>query len=438
MKQYFYEVADSITKSLRDNETLLLNLVAEESTFIRFNNSAIRQAGNVKQCTLSLQFIFNQRQSCASTELTGELDRDLNSIQELLDHLREQIHFLAIDPYLHFAKDVINSEQIIAGEIASSDKIVNLVLQQTRDLDMVGIFARGKQYRGFANSYGQRNWFSTENFNLDWSVYNASNKAVKMNYAGTHWKNTKFINKIQQCQTAMDILENDEISLQPGKYRVYLAPSALVEIVDMLCWGGFDLKSHKTAQTPLIKMVTDKQRLHENISISENQTSGIGPTFTAQGFIKPTQVNLIVAGKYNDCLVNARSAKEYHREVNAGSESPSCLDFSAGTIPEAEILTLIDTGIYINNLWYCNYSDRSQCKITGMTRYACYWIENGKIIAPINVMRFDETIYNMLGLNLLGLTTQREFISDASSYDFRSISSNLIPGALIDNFTLTL
>ena len=61
----------------------------------------------------------------------------------------------------------------------------------------------------------------------------------------------------------------------------------------------------------------------------------------------------------------------------------------------------------MNNVWYLNYSDRSACRMTGMTRFATFWVEHGVIQAPLNVMRFDESIYRMLGEHLLGLTAER-------------------------------
>ena len=35
-----------------------------------------------------------------------------------------------------------------------------------------------------------------------------------------------------------------------------------------------------------------------------------------------------------------------------------------------------------------------------MTRFATFWVEDGVIQSPLEVMRFDETIYRMLGENL--------------------------------------
>jgi predicted Zn-dependent protease len=102
------------------------------------------------------------------------------------------------------------------------------------------------------------------------------------------------------------------------------------------------------------------------------------------------------------------------------------------------VLKRLDTGVYINSLWYCNFSDRNDARITGMTRYACFWVEQGQLMAPIEVMRFDESLYNLLGERLLGLTAEREFIFDPDTYSRRSVSSLHLPGALVEDFRFTL
>jgi predicted Zn-dependent protease len=102
------------------------------------------------------------------------------------------------------------------------------------------------------------------------------------------------------------------------------------------------------------------------------------------------------------------------------------------------ILEALDTGLFINNLWYLNFSDRSQARITGMTRFACFWVERGEIQAPIDVMRFDDSLYRMLGEQLLGLTRERELLLDSGTYGGRSSHSVELPGALIEELEFTL
>ena len=73
-----------------------------------------------------------------------------------------------------------------------------------------------------------------------------------------------------------------------------------------------------------------------------------------------------------------------------------------------------------------------------MTRFACFWVAGGKIAAPIVDMRFDESLFNILGDKLAGLSRQRSPVVDASTYDHRSLGGSLLPGILVEDFTLTL
>jgi predicted Zn-dependent protease len=98
----------------------------------------------------------------------------------------------------------------------------------------------------------------------------------------------------------------------------------------------------------------------------------------------------------------------------------------------------LHTGIYIGNLWYLNFSDRSACRMTGMTRFASFWVEDGRIRAPLNVMRFDDTAYRVLGENLEALTRERDLVPGTSTYGERSTLSFRTPGALVREFALTL
>ena len=243
---------------------------------------------------------------------------------------------------------------------------------------------------------------------------------------------------MDEARSQMAGLAEPAVSLAPGRYRVYLAPAAMQGILDTLAWGGFGLKSHKTRQTALIKMREGGVRLDPSVTIREDHAGGLAPAFTPSGFMKPDCVTLVDCGALGECLVGPRSSAEYGQPVNAAGEFPESLAMDGGGIRETDLLKELDSGLYISNLWYLNYSDRNDCRITGMTRFACFQVEGGKIRAPINVMRFDESIYSLLGDNLVGLTEEREFTLDSGTYEQRSTGSACVPGALIADFALTL
>ena len=223
-------------------------------------------------------------------------------------------------------------------------------------------------------------------------------------------------------------------------FFAHLTPTAVSELVGLCAWGGFSAQATKIGMSPLFRLSAGDAKLSEAISISENIADGVTEDFQEGGFIRPANTPLIEGGKLVGTLCSPRTAVEYGLENNgaSGSESPSALDMAPGQLPESEILEKLDTGVYVSNLWYLNFSDRSAGRITGMTRFATLWVENGQAVAPIDPMRFDESIYRALGENLIDLTKEREFDLSTSTYEQRCTHSTRVPGALIDDFTFTL
>ncbi len=441
MQEYFADLADFLTSLLSGNEISTCSFAAEDSDFVRLNRNAIRQAGSVSQRTLSCDLIEGLRHASGELALSGDLALDRLRLASFIEQLREQLSYLPEDPHLLYATEVQSSQHLGENHLPEeSGAIISAVLDAGHGHDLVGIYAAGGIYSGFANSFGQRNWFSTYTYNLDWSLYLQADKAIKSRYAGFVWDPTEFSHRMDTAKAQLAGLSKPARTIEPGEYRVYLAPTALVEILELLSWGGFGLKDHRTKQTTLLKMVEEGLTLSPQVTLQENTAAGVAANFQGAGFLKPAQVSLIKAGAFGECLVSPRSAKEYGVPTNGASswEMPASLDLAAGTIPESEVLRQLDTGVYINNLWYLNYSDRTACRITGMTRFATLWVERGEIQAPLNVMRFDETLYRLLGDNLLGLSAERDFLLDPSTYYARSTSSFRGPGALVEGFRFTL
>jgi predicted Zn-dependent protease len=442
MQDYFLKL-NRLTNTLLENtnEVILCHFTGELSDFIRFNHGKVRQVGSVEQRTIELELIQGKRSSHGCLDLTGELETDEQRLKALLFKLREHIAYLPEDPHLHYSTKVHSTASVMPNDLHDAKEILADILRDVEETDFVGHYAGGATFSGFFNTLGQQNWHNTYSFNLDWSLYHSKDKAVKNAYAGFQWNSVTFLDKIRESKQQLDILKQSPMTIDPGKYKVFLAPSALYEIIGLLSWGGFSAKELQTKQSPLLRLQEDKNcQLHPTVTIRENIEHGLAPAFQEQGFLRPPRLTLIEQGKLKNTLVSPRTAKEYNLTTNGAyhDESPVSIDMQAGSFSQKDVLETLDTGIYINNLWYLNYSDRAACRITGMTRFASFWVEDGKIIAPLNVMRFDESLYNLLGSNLIALTREREFIMDTDTYEQRSVVSARLPGALIDKFNFTL
>jgi predicted Zn-dependent protease len=440
MQQAFFELIDYATGRLRGAETLLANFFGETSDFIRFNHARVRQAGSVMQASMRLTLIDQGRR--LNTTLTVGFDRatDHAAIDSAIRTMRSEVSSLPPDPLLLFATEVSNSEHERRGRLPDSNEALDCVITAAGDADLVGIFASGPVYRGFANSLGQRNWHRVDSFQLDWSVYLAGDKAVKSTYASDTWNPQELAGRIGSAREQLRFLGAPARGIEPGQYRAYLAPAAVDELIGLLSWDGVSARSQVTRQSALQKLVSGESPLSEKIFLRENTAQGLAPSFDDSGFRRPSQVALITGGRHSGALVSARTAKEYHLNANGANdeESMQSADLDGGTLPASEALSALDTGILVANLWYLNFSDRSSCRITGMTRFATFWVEDGRISAPLNVMRFDDSIYRMLGSELLALTREREWIQSRSTYGQRSVESSRVPGALLSGLTLTL
>jgi predicted Zn-dependent protease len=440
MKQQFFEWVDEAVAQLRGSEVLLAGFAGEQSDFVRFNHARVRQAGTVTQASLTLTLIDRGRRLGCTLTMGFDAESDRAAIRSAIRTLRADIEWLPPDPYLLYSTQQRSTNQERTGRLPESDQAIDCVIRAAGDADLVGIFASGPVYRGFANSLGQRNWHSVDSFQFDWSVYLKADKAAKFSHAGETWDPLEVGRRIAASREQLHCLAAAPRSIEPGQYRAFLTPAAMDEVLGMLNWDGVSGRSQATRQSTLQRLVDGETALAGQISLRENTADGLAPDFDDSGFAKPAQVPLISAGVHAGSLVCARTAKEYELQANGANDDEAMQsgDLSGGTLPMSESLAALDRGILVANLWYLNYSDRSSCRITGMTRFATFWVDGGRLQAPLNVMRFDDSIYRMLGSGLEALTCEREWIQSHSTYGQRSVETSRVPGALLSSLALTL
>lgn len=122
----------------------------------------------------------------------------------------------------------------------------------------------------------------------------------------------------------------------------------------------------------------------------------------------------------------------------SGGEGLRSINMAPGALEKSSILTALGTGIYISNVHYLNWSDPNSARITGMTRFACFWVENGVIQGPIQDMRFDDSVYSLFGEQLEAVTNFTEVLPETDTYDERSLGGVQVPGVLIKEMAFTL
>lgn len=439
MSKHFQMLVQWLSTAVAAPEHFTFGYNAETSDFIRFNHAQVRQAGQVEQATGCLKLIHLGRQADLHLTLCGDAEVDCQRLADSLQTLRETLPLLATDPYLQINTHAWRSEHVLTPALPDAEAVVAQVGTVAAGLDLVGIYAAGSISRGFASSHGAYGWHQANSFNLDWSLFHANGQAVKANYAGQHWDAAQFEQRLARAREQLAFLERPVKQLQPGQYRAYLAPAALDEIIGMLGWGGFSAQAIASKSSPLQRLYNGEARLSPLVNFVEQVSDSLSPAFSEEGYPRSDLV-LIEAGQARERLVDSRSAAEYDLPNNGagGGEAPTALAMSGGALALEDILRQLGTGLYISNLWYLNYSDTPAARMTGLTRFATFWVENGQIQAPVNTMRFDDSVYSLLGSELEALTQERELILSTSTYGERQTTSSHLPGALVRKLTLTL
>ncbi|BDI16437.1 hypothetical protein ANSO36C_22390 [Nostoc cf. commune SO-36] len=436
----FNRLIESLLLKKLENEQFTVRLSSEISQFTRFNHAKVRQTGCVTDGWIELTLMKEQRNSVRQFPFTGNWQVDWELAYTALQELRDEIILLPIDPYLVLPSGNNTSREIHSGNLLAAEAVVPTVLELVAELDFTGIYAGGVVIKAYGDSSGKKHWFATEYFTLDYSLFSTSGQAVKGTFAGSDWDKSIYIAKISEAKKQLELLAHPAKELPRGQYRTYFAPAAVADLLLMLSWGSVSEADIQQGNSSLAALWRKEKQLSPAFSLKENFQRGLVPRFNELGEIAAPELPIIEKGHLINTLVNSRTAKEYKKPANGanGSETLRAPEISPGNLGFEQILPSLDKGLYLSNLHYLNWSDRHTGRVTGMTRYACFWVENGEIIAPIENLRFDESLYRFWGENLIDLTNFQDFIPEVGTYDSRQLGGSLVPGMLVEDFTYTL
>ena len=461
-RERFEQIAEAACVPPAGVERVLLSIAAESSTFLRLNRARLRQATAVEQCQATISVVRAKKRLDHSLDLCGRPDEDAPRLRAIVSALATDLDAVPDDPHLMLPTRVENTmreDRDTDLALPSSAGLLDAVAREAArrpahdggatattatPLDLVGFHAQGPCVRAFADSRGQRNWHRASSFHLEWCLYSDADpgvrdKAVKAVYAGHQWDDTEFSTRFAQAREQLRQLGRSQHSLEPGRVRALLAPAAVAELLGGLSWGGFGLKDRRTGTSSLRRLDSGEAAMSTQVDLREAIATGSAPAFTADGFVRPAEIVLIEGGRSVDTLVSPRSGAEYGLPANADAgESPGSLSLAAGTLARDDALAALHTGILISNLWYLNYSDRPTCRMTGMTRFASFRVEHGRIVAPIGVMRFDDSLIDLFGARLEALTDTPDLIPSADTWGARDLGSIRCPAMLVDGLNLTL
>ncbi|HEY0878718.1 MAG TPA: metallopeptidase TldD-related protein [Zeimonas sp.] len=434
----FDAVAEAIAREAGADEAAFAYLRAERSDFVRVNRARVRQAGTVQRAVVALRLFREGRQAQMRCTLASPRDA-ASRLKAAFVALRDASRALPADPFASFERSPVVGERIRRTRAPTPEEVVEAIAGAAGDADLVGLFSGGIVVRALASNLGHRHYHEASSSSFDFSIHTPTAQATKHVWSAPQWDACGLRRAIDAAREQARILARPVRRIDPGAYRVLLAPAAVADLVSLLGWGGFAERAFRSGQSPLARAQRGEACFDPSFEIADDLDALDVPRFQAEGFVRPARTVLVERGRPALRLVSPRSALEFDVPGNGADddERPRAASVGAGRIDPADLHAALGTGIAIANLWYLNYSDRQACRATGMTRFATLWVENGVPVAPVAPMRFDDSLYRIFGAGLLGLGARAETLPEIETWDGREPGGIRAPAALVDALRFT-
>jgi PmbA protein len=192
--------------------------------------------------------------------------------------------------------------------------------------------------------------------------------------------------------------------LPAGRYEAVLGPEATGELLGFLPDVGFSgtlaaagIGITGRAGQPLAAALVD-------VADDGGADVGLPIGFDIEGVTK-RRVGFFTAGRVGEAVTDLATAAALGRPSTGHAHiareqvpEPTAANIvmAGGPRTEDELIAQVERGVYLQRFWYTRLVDRVAGTITGVTRDACFLIEDGRLTTPLDGMRFTESVLTVL------------------------------------------
>lgn len=387
----------------------------------RFANSAIHQNVAEDVTTVQLRLHADGRTATGSTTVTGP-----DGVRELVDHALGAVRVAPTDPGwpglappAALAGEGDFDEQTAAASPAQRAAQVRAFVDAAGDAPAAG-YCRTRQWQGaFANSAGQSVTARTTEAALDGVARRpggdgvARLAAVRLADLDGAGLGTRAAAKAHAA--------TDPVELPPGRYEVVLEPCAVADVLGNLAVFGFNGKAYAERRS---FAELGAAQFDASVTLVEDPFAAGNPAraFDTEG--TPRQRLTLVEGGVTTAVTHSRRTAALAGEGARTTGHGTPLAMTAGAValnlgllpaagepPEAPAGTApalvdpaaaglvpgVERGLLVTDLWYTRVLDPKSLVMTGLTRNGVWLIEDGRVTAPVQNLRFTQSYPQALG-----------------------------------------
>ncbi|MBD0330816.1 MAG: hypothetical protein ICV64_12030 [Thermoleophilia bacterium] len=225
--------------------------------------------------------------------------------------------------------------------------------------------------------------------------------------------------------------------LGSGDYAVVLECYAVAELLEQLgrlALNGLAYAEDRSAVSG--RLGTQVAAPSVNLADSPRYARSLPRAFDAEGvpkrpmpLIQDGVAHAVVHDTRSGALAGVRSTGHALEPAGApyGPRPTNMVLAAGGAADEAELCRPIERGVYVTRLWYTNPVRPKETLITGVTRDGTLLIEDGEVVAPLEDLRFTDTVLGVLE-RTQALTAQPTLVGDHGFYGRRFATGVVCPG----------
>lgn len=429
-------LAEIISFSTADETEALIGI--SDNSLTRFSNNVIHQNISQKDITVLIRVALGKKIGVVNVNKLDKhlLKQAVDKAIEIAKAVPEKSDFYGL-PENVVPQYKIKRFDSKTGDF-NADKRADIVKEITaiaKELNASGAVENGINILGIANSKG---------INKTQTVTDASYNLVVSSKTGAGYASAieSAIGKIDFRSLTKKAVEKalkseKPVELKTGKYKVFLEPYAISEMLSHLNYSGMGALSVQEGRSFLSgnlgkKIMDDRITIYDDAS-NKNM---IGFGFDYEGVTKQ-RVNIIENGIAKGPVYDTSTAVKEGKK-STGHALPA--SSSHGPLPlnlilkhenndPSDLLDDIDKGIYVSRFHYTNLEHPVKTILTGMTRDGTFLIENGKITKPVNNMRFTQSIVEAFN-NIIKIGNDLRLVDSM-------VGVSLVPSITMDNFNFT-
>lgn len=392
----------SAGKKLAKDAALSVSVQTGRAANTRFARSEITSTGDVDDTVLTVEVGFGKRHAQASTNQT-DAPALLSVLQRAIAMARlapedpELMPLLGPQKYLTPAPAFDRATAELPAAARAEAAHLAIAAADAAKVELAGFHDLRAGATALANSAGLFAYHAETGVSFTCTARTQDGSGSGWGQAYSNRWST--LDTAGAARVAIDkgVAAQKPRKLDPGRYTVVLEPAAVGDLLYFFISAldarradeGRSFFARKGGGTRL-----GEQLFGPHITLRSDPASKLmpGAPFDGEG-VPQRAVTWVDKGKAT-ALRYSRfwAAKQGQQPTGA----PSVTELAGGDATPETLLGGVKRGVLITRFWYNRWVDPQSILITGLTRDGVFLIEDGKVVAPVNNFRYNESPVLML------------------------------------------